>query len=153
MKIYSRFLQKRKQHIIIHLCFFFSNFRSIVLILIFISEVIDARRRHTSNRHHRNNARTSCHSNGGSCEPMFGCILKQGYMSGSCHGFLQVCCITPTFVSRRFKENSIFDSGPPVICVLFFSFLYHIHQIPILDRQVVLFLFQIIFTEPFDQKS
>jgi len=44
---------------------------------------------------------------------MFGCILKQGYMSGSCHGFLQVCCITPTFVSRRFKENSIFDSGPP----------------------------------------
>ena len=114
--------------------FFFSNFRSIVLILIFISEVIDARRRHTSNRHHRNNARTSCHSNGGSCEPMFGCILKQGYMSGSCHGFLQVCCITPTFVSRRFKENSIFDSGPPVICVLFFSFIYHIHQIPILDR-------------------
>jgi len=87
--------------------------RSIVLILIFISEVIDARRRHTSNHHHRNNARTSCHSNGGSCEPMFGCILKQGYMSGSCHGFLQVCCITPTFVSRRFKENSIFDSGPP----------------------------------------
>ena len=88
------------------------------MILIFISEVIDARRRHTSNRHHRNNARTSCHSNGGSCEPMFGCILKQGYMSGSCHGFLQVCCITPTFVSRRFKENSIFDSGPPV-CFIF----------------------------------
>jgi len=43
---------------------------------------------------------------------MFGCILNKGYMSGNggCGGFLTVCCIQPSFVSRRFKENSIFDS-------------------------------------------
>lgn len=60
----------------------------------------------------RTNSRTSCSGNGGSCEPVFGCLLKQGYMSGACSGFLNVCCIQPAFVSRRFKENSIFDSGP-----------------------------------------
>jgi len=63
---------------------------------------------------HNNNRRSSCHNNGGSCDSMFGCILNKGYMSGNggCGGFLTVCCIQPSFVSRRFKENSIFDSGP-----------------------------------------
>jgi len=60
-----------------------------------------------------NSRQNHCQQNGGSCEPMFGCLLKQGYMSGACHGFLSVCCVQPTFVSRRFKENSIFESGPP----------------------------------------
>ena len=78
------------------------------MLLIVVIEAIQARRQY------RNNERSSCHNNGGSCEPMFGCILKQGYMSGSCAGFLQVCCIQPTFVSRRFKDNFIFDAGPPV---------------------------------------
>lgn len=56
-----------------------------------------------------------CQNNGGTCEPMFGCLLNQGYMSGACGGFLQVCCVQPSFQSRRFKENSIFGSGPPPV--------------------------------------
>ena len=60
-------------------------------------------------------SRSTCQSNGGSCEQVFGCLLKQGYMSGACSGFLNVCCIQPASASRRFKENFIFDSGPPVI--------------------------------------
>jgi len=56
---------------------------------------------------------TQCQNIGGTCEPLFGCLLNQGTMSGACGGFLQVCCIIPSFQSRRFKENSIFGSGPP----------------------------------------
>jgi len=40
-------------------------------------------------------------------------------MSGACGGFLQVCCIQPSLQSRRFKENSIFGSGPPPTSVDF----------------------------------
>ncbi len=75
--------------------------------------VISASKGHLFSRSSNARQASQCQSNGGSCEPMFGCLLKQGYMSGACGGFLSVCCIQPAFVSRRFKENSIYDSGPP----------------------------------------
>ncbi len=47
-------------------------------------------------------------------------IVFLGQMSGSCSGFLQVCCTQTSHAvtSRRFKDNSIFDSGIPVSALL-----------------------------------
>ena len=87
-------------------------FRVLLLLCIILIDVVwghfFSSRAATSRQNH-------CQNNGGTCEPMFGCLLNQGYMSGACGGFLQVCCIQPSFQSRRFKENSIFGSGPPPV--------------------------------------
>ena len=95
--------------------FFSISSRVLTLHLIIVVDAISGHFFISRDFSYRANSRQNhCQQNGGSCEPMFGCLLKQGYMSGACHGFLSVCCVQPTFVSRRFKENSIFESGPPV---------------------------------------
>ena len=88
--------------------FLFFSYRALAVFLLVAIDVSSA----FFGLSHNNNRRSSCHNNGGSCDSMFGCILNKGYMSGNggCGGFLTVCCIQPSFVSRRFKENSIFDS-------------------------------------------
>lgn len=97
---------------IFFLLIIFSSFSSYRALAVFLLVVIDVSSAFFGLSHNNDNRRSSCHNNGGSCDSMFGCILNKGYMSGNggCGGFLTVCCIQPSFVSRRFKENSIFDS-------------------------------------------
>lgn len=90
--------------------------RTLLLLLIVL---IDAIRGHFFSSRAATSRQSQCQNSGGSCEPMFGCLFNQGHMSGACGGFLQVCCIQPSLQSRRFKENSIFGSGPPPTSVDF----------------------------------
>ena len=113
-KFSTNFSQKKYFRIfVLFLCilkisFLFFSYRALAVFLLVAIDVSSA----FFGLSHNNNRRSSCHNNGGSCDSMFACILNKGYMSGNggCGGFLSVCCIQPSFVSRRFKENSIFDS-------------------------------------------
>jgi len=42
---------------------------------------------------------------------MLGCFLNQGYVAGSCEGFMSVCCAPPA-IGRRFRENHVLDPVP-----------------------------------------
>lgn len=54
---------------------------------------------------------SQCRSSGSTCESMLGCFLNQGYVAGSCEGFMSVCCAPPA-IGRRFRENHVLDPAP-----------------------------------------
>ncbi|CAB4060872.1 unnamed protein product [Lepeophtheirus salmonis] len=47
-----------------------------------------------------------CRSQGGTCGPMLSCLLKMGFVAGSCGGVFSVCCAQPSTVSRWIRENN-----------------------------------------------
>ena len=65
-----------------------------------------------SKQYLRSRSTVACRQSGGFCEPMFGCLLNNGIVAGSCNGFLTVCCAQPTTNSQivSFEDNT-FGSG------------------------------------------